>query len=342
MPDLNYENPAVTTEMDDIARYWLTDMGVDGFRLDALQHIVEEGTKQANTDSTHVWANAFHQYVDSVKSDALTVGEVQSTSFLSALYVPQAADLVFDFDLANAMIKSANQGSSGPIASQQKIVNGLYPPGQYAAFLTNHDQPRVMGDLNKSVNKAQVAADLLLTQPGVPFIYYGEEIGMNGAKPDERLRTPMQWDSTDATFGFTTGQPWELPQPDSATINVAAQSDDAESLLSHYRDLIRLRNTHPALQNGDFTPVKSASSHIYSFLRQSDEETLLVVINLSGDSVSDYNLSLASGFAGGMGVLVEGKGDLTQTEVGADGAFSDYLPVAELAPYSLTVIQFTR
>ena len=100
MPDLNYENPAVTSAMDDVARYWLTDMGADGFRLDALQHIVEEGTKQANTDATHVWANAFHQYVDSVKPDALTVGEVDDNSFLSAPYVPEGADLVFDFDLA--------------------------------------------------------------------------------------------------------------------------------------------------------------------------------------------------------------------------------------------------
>ncbi len=342
MPDLNYENPAVTTEMDDIARYWLDDMGADGFRLDALQHIVEEGTKQANTDSTHVWANAFHQFVNSVKPDALTVGEVQSNSFLSAAYVPDAADLVFDFDLANAMIKSANQGSSGPVASQQKIVNGLYPPSQYAAFLTNHDQPRVMGDLNKSVNKARVAADLLLTQPGVPFIYYGEEIGMNGAKPDERLRTPMQWDSSEGTFGFTTGKPWELPQPDYATVNVEVQTDDSASLLSHYRDLIRLRNTHPALQQGTFTAVKSASSHVYSFLRQSYEETLLVVINLSGDPVSDYGLSLAGGLTGETGTLVEGAGELTQPEVDTNGAFSGYLPLAELAPYSLTVIQFTR
>ncbi|MEO8397597.1 MAG: alpha-amylase family glycosyl hydrolase, partial [Chloroflexota bacterium] len=341
MPDLNYANPAVTTEMDDVANYWLTDMGADGFRLDALQHIVEEGTKQANTASTHTWANTFHQYVDSVKPDALTVGEVNATSFLSAPYVPEGADLVFDFDLANAMIKSANQGNSSSIISQQKIVNGLYPPSQYAAFLNNHDQNRVMGDLGNDVNKAKIAADLLMTQPGVPFIYYGEELGMSGAKPDERLRTPMQWDSPAPTVGFTTGTPWEAPQPDSATVNVAGETSDADSLLSHYRDLISLHNAHPALQHGDFTQVKSASNHVYSFLRHSDEETLLIVINLSGDPVSDYGLSLAKGFGGGTGTLVEGTGDLTEPVVDAEGAFSGYLPLAELAPYSLTVIQFT-
>ena len=150
----------------------------------------------------------------------------------------------------------------------------------------------------------------------------------------------MQWDSSDATFGFTTGQPWELPQPDYTTVNVAAQTDNPESLLSHYRDLIRLRNSHPALQQGDFTPVKSASSHVYSFVRRSEGETLLIVINLSGDAVSDYGLNLANGFTDGTGTLVEGAGSLAQPEVDANGAFANYLPLAELAPYSLTVIQF--
>ncbi|MEO8396069.1 MAG: alpha-amylase family glycosyl hydrolase, partial [Chloroflexota bacterium] len=201
MPDLNYANPAVMTEMDDIANYWLTDMGADGFRLDALQHIVEDGTKQQDTPATRQWATSFHEYVDSVKPDALTVGEINNSDFVSAAYVPSGADLTFDFDLATAMVNTAKQGSNNTMVSLQKRVNGLTPNGQYAAFLTNHDQNRVMGNLSGDVNKAKVAADLLLTQPGVPFIYYGEELGMSGTKPDERLRTPMQWDSPAPTVG---------------------------------------------------------------------------------------------------------------------------------------------
>jgi len=339
-PDLNYTNPDVTAAMDAVANYWLTDMGADGFRLDALQHIIEDGTKQQDTPQTRVWATTFHQYIDSVKPDALTVGEVNNSDFVSSAYVPGGADLTFDFDFANAMVGTAKQGTNNTMISLQKRVNGLTPNGQYAAFLTNHDQPRVMTDLSGNVDQAKVAASLLMTQPGVPFVYYGEEIGMSGAKPDERLRTPMQWDSSPTTGGFTTGEPWEPLQSDAETVNIAGETSDPNSLLSHYRDLIRLRDAHPALSEGDFTPVKSASNHIYSFLRHSGSETLLVLINLSGDAVSDYGLSLDKGFSGGQGSLVEGTGDLTQPEVDANGGFSGYLPLTSLAPYSLTVIQF--
>ncbi len=340
MPDLNYENPAVTAEMDDIARFWLQDMGADGFRLDALQHIVEEGQKQANTDATHAWAEAFKDYIKSIKPDALVVGEVDSNSFVSSSYVPKAADLVFEFDLAKAMVQSATQGNASNISGKQKQVDGLYPPNQYAAFLTNHDQNRVMNDLGGSTSKAEVAADLLLTQPGVPFIYYGEEIGMSGAKPDERIRTPMQWDSTATTGGFTTGTPWEALQNDYATVNIAAQTNNPASLLSHHRDLIHLRATHPALDHGDLTLVKSASRKVYSFVRHSDEETLLVVINLSGDAVSDYGLTLSSGLAAGTTAApIMGAEKVDQPAVSSDGGFANYLPTAELPPYSLLVIQ---
>ncbi len=338
MPDLNYENPAVTTQMDDIARYWLQDMGADGFRLDALQHIVEDGQNQVNTDATHAWANAFHQYIDSVSPDALTVGEVDSGSFVTSTYVPDAADLVFEFDLAGALLQSANQGSSAAVATLQNRAESLYPPGQYAAFLTNHDQNRTMNTLRGDANKAKVAADLLLTQPGVPFIYYGEEIGMSGIKPDERIRTPMQWDGTAHTGGFTSGTPWEVLQNDADTLNVAAETDDPDSLLSHYRDLIHLREAHPALAQGDFTAVDSGAKQVYSFLRRGDDETLLVVINLSGKPVSDYGLTLDAGAGGGQVSLIWGSGDLTQPEIDADGGFTGYVPLAELAPYSLTVI----
>ena len=339
MPDLNYTNPAVTSAIENVAHYWLQDMGVDGFRVDALQHIVENGQNQANTDATHEWANAFQSYIKSVDAGALTVGEVNASSYLAAPYVPEAADLVFAFDLADAMVQSANVGKSAAVMSLQNRAVDLYPPNQYAAFLTNHDQNRVMNTLRGSVDKAKVAATLVLTQPGVPFIYYGEEIGMSGIKPDERIRTPMQWDSTERTAGFTSGHPWQVLQNDIDTVNVnvAAQLDDPESLLSRYRDLIHLRAAHPALAHGDFVPVASNVSEVYSFLRRSDGETLLVVINLSGDVVTDYALSLDAGLPGAVVSSVYGAADPVQPVLSADGGFADYAPVPELAPYSLMV-----
>ncbi len=343
MPDLNYRNPAVTAEMDDVARYWLDDMGADGFRLDALQHIIEEGRAQANTDATHQWADDFHSYVDSVKPDALTVGEVFATDILSSTYVPEGADLTFDFDLAQSMLQAAKGGRSNSVSGIQERAVQLYSTNQYAAFLTNHDQNRVMNELGGDVNKAKLAATLLLTQPGVPFIYYGEEIGMMGAKPDERIRTPMQWDSTDKSGGFTTGRPWELLQNNAAAVNVAAQDSDSDSLLSAYRALIHLRESHPALQHGDYVPVESASRQLYSFMRHSAGETLLVIVNLGKTAVSDYGLTLADASLseGAQASLVDGTGSLTQPALEADGKFSSYTPLQELPPYTLTVIQFT-
>lgn len=341
MPDLNYTNPAVTAAMDDVAKFWLTDMGADGLRLDALQHIIEDGTKQQDTPQTRQWAAAFHQYVKSVAPNSLTVGEVNNNRFVASAYVPNGADLDFEFDLADAMVKSANSGRSDNVVSIQNSVDTLYPPGQYAAFLTNHDQNRLMNDLGKDANKAKVAADLLMTQPGVPFVYYGEEIGMQGAKPDEEIRTPMQWDTTPKTAGFTSGTPWEAPQNDTATVNVATEDSDPNSLLNHYRDLIHLREAHPALEEGKLIPVTSASHNVYSFVRQSDSETLLVVINLSNAAVSDYGLTLKQGLsASQQGSLIEGTGDLAQPQIDANGGFSNYLPLAQLPPDSLTIIRF--
>ncbi len=342
MPDLNYTNPAVTSAMENVAHYWLTDMGADGFRLDALQHIVENGQNQANTDATHAWANAFHDTITSIKPDALSVGEIDANSYLAAPYVPDGADLVFAFDLADAMLQSANVGNNSAVTTLQNRVVDLYPPNQYAAFLSNHDDNRSMNTLRHSVDKAKAAATLLLTPPGVPFIYYGEEIGMSGVKPDERIRTPMQWDATERTAGFTSGTPWEPLQNDIGEVNVAAQLDDPDSLLSRYRDLIHLRNAHPALLHGDYVPVASSVDEVYSFLRRSADETLLVVINLSGGAVTDYALSLDAGLPGANTSPVFGAPEAAAPVLNADGGFADYVPVPELAPYSLTVIAFTQ
>ena len=116
-------------------------------------------------------------------------------------------DLVFDFEQADAIMLGV-MGSDG-----QRVLNALefnynlYPDFQKANFLTNHDMNRVMHVFQGDENKAKAAAVILLTSPGVPFIYYGEEVGMLGAKPDEDIRLPMQW-STELNSGFSTGSPW--------------------------------------------------------------------------------------------------------------------------------------
>ena len=141
MPDLNYRDPAVVAEMDDVARYWLEDVGVDGFRLDGLKHIIEDGKQQENTPETLAWARDFQAYINSIKPDAIVVGEVWSNSFTASTYVPNV-DLVFEFDLAAAIVQSARGGNPNAVDSLQNRATQLYPPGEYATFLTNHDQNR--------------------------------------------------------------------------------------------------------------------------------------------------------------------------------------------------------
>ncbi|MEP6985713.1 MAG: alpha-amylase family glycosyl hydrolase, partial [Chloroflexota bacterium] len=185
MPDLNLSNPDVTAATHDIAKFWLDDMGADGFRMDGARYYVEDKDKLADSDGNLAWLKDWKGYVDSLKPDALMVGEVWTTSFVVSKYVPKSLDMAFEFDLATAMLNSAKSGTNGGVLPIETRSQKLYPPNQYARFLTNHDQNRTMFELTGDVNKAKIAASMLLTGTGVPFIYYGEEIGMMGAKPDE-------------------------------------------------------------------------------------------------------------------------------------------------------------
>lgn len=343
MPDLNLENDEVTQEIYDVTRFWLEETGVDGFRLDAAKHFIEEGNALEHTDSTFVWLQDYREFVRSVNPDALLVGEIWTDSDKVAPYVREnAVDLAFEFDLASALISSARFGLSSFVNDQLLLVDELYPPQQYATFLANHDQVRVMDSLNGDVGDARNAASLLLTLPGVPFMYYGEEIGMLGKKPDERIRTPMQWDATEGTAGFTIGQPYEALQDDYAEVNVSAQIDDPDSLLSHYRTLIAARNASPALRRGDFVPVEVNGRGVNAFLRIADEETVLVVMNLSDNLVNEYTLSLPEGTLSEIvdtPTLILGNAEVTAPQINAEGGFDEYQPVAQLPAFSTFVIK---
>jgi glycosidase len=247
--------------------------------------------------------------------------------------------------MAEGMVTSAKLRDRANVEKTQAKVDKLYPPGQFASFLTNHDQDRVRSEVEDE-GQAAVAASLYLLYPGVPFIYYGEEIGMQGVKPDEDIRRPMQWTSDG---GFTTGTPWRPYFDDVETRNVAVQDGEASSLLNHYRGLIRLRNTYPALRTGDWRPVevsKEAPS-VYSFMRSQGDERFLVLINLGDKPVTDYALSLETQPAANAsaaplkGELVFGPKDALQTipAMPAEG-LEGYKPLPILPPYTTFVIRY--
>jgi alpha-amylase len=335
MPDLNYRDPAVTAEMYDVARFWLEEMGVDGFRLDAVQYLIEDGNQQVGTPQTHAWLADFHRFCTDIAPDTLTVGEVWANTPIVAPYVADdEMTLAFEFDLADAIVAGVESGDPAWFAYVLQEVEGAYPHQRYAPFLTNHDQDRVMSQLDQDGEKAHLAATVLLTLPGVPFIYYGEEIGMTGQKPDERIRTPMQWDGGE-NAGFTTGLPWEALNGDYETTNVVTESGDQNSLLNRYRRLIQLHNQHVALQLGGFLPLNGSCHSVYGFLRYNAEESTLVLLNFADQEQSNCSFSLPQSALP--------PGDYAPTEllagatvspftVDGDGGFSDYVPVEVLAP----------
>jgi glycosidase len=337
MPDLNYTNPEVTDEMHNVIRFWLEDMGADGYRLDAIKYLIEEGEKQESTEATHAWLKDFYTYYKSVKPDAFTVGEVWSASVAVVKYIGDEFDSAFQFDLANSMLDAANLGKRIQIDGQMTQTLRAYVPNTYATFLTNHDQARVMSVLGTE-GEARVAAMLLLTHPGIPFVYYGEEIGMSGTGPDENKRTLMQW-SADDYAGFSTCFPWQPANDDYETVNVAAQDADPDSLLTLYRNLIALRNEHPALMVGDYIKVETDVQPIYTFIRQVPGETILVVINLSREDVSEYAITLESSSLTGEVQAIDllNGTDIAAPMLNEAGGFTGYKPL-EVIPARMGLI----
>jgi glycosidase len=344
MPDLNVANPEVTAALVGVARFWLEDMGVDGFRLDAARHLIEEGPQLENTPATFTWLADFRLRVEAIKPDALLVGEVWDATSTAARYVNEGAfDVAFEFALASAILGSVRLGDAGTLANVQAEVLDAYPAGGYAAFLTNHDQNRTMDVLGRDPAASALAATLLLTNPGVPFIYYGEELGLRGRKPDEEIRTPLPWDATPPGYGFTTGQPWEAMAPDAETVTVNSQTADPDSLLTHYRSLTRLRETHTALRTGELIPLDAASRGVYAFLRHDATETIAVVANLSDEPVDDVSLTLDGGPLCGspVGEALLGSTDARAPQINASGGFDDYRPIDRLEPRQAIVIRFS-
>jgi hypothetical protein len=137
-----------------------------------------------------------------------------------------------------------------------------------------------MDVLGGNIAKAKVAASLLLTIPGIPYLYYGEEIGMYGQKPDEDIRLPMQW-SNGKNAGFSSGNAWRAPHKTYTQYNVSAEDLDDSSLLNHYRKFISLRNQIPALRAGQYTNIPTENSAVMSFARFQNKDTVFVISNTS-------------------------------------------------------------
>lgn len=284
MPDLNYENQAVKDTMFAISDFWVNDIGVDGFRLDAVKHIIEDGAQMENTPANFTFLEEYHAYYKQNNPETFTVGEAWTSTDQVIRYVSNdRLDLCFEFDLAGSMIQAVQNSQVEQLEGKILEVYNRYPHLRYGTFLTNHDMNRVFSVFAGDETRMKLAASVYLTLPGTPFLYYGEEIGMFGTKPDEFIRRPMQW-TAGARAGFTSGTPWVGINASYVTYNVASETSDSTSLLSHYRRLIHLRNNEIALRLGTYLPGYTSSSEVLAFLRQYEDETVVVIVNTGSQS----------------------------------------------------------
>lgn len=288
-PDLNLDNPEVRKEIVDIAAFWLNEIKVDGFRMDAARHIFPDERAEDN-HQFWVW---FKEEMEKIRPDVYLVGEVWSDAKTVAPYLKGLPSL-FNFDLGYAITHVAQAGRDTiNLVQQYKNIRDYYKSitTDYldATFVKNHDQTRLLTELKGDVDKAKMAAALLLTMPGTPYLYYGEEIGMVGDKlktfedrfgPDAYVREPFIWDSGTNEKLQTS---WEVPQysTDKTVVPFSRQKDDPKSLFNFYKKLIQYRNSSAALTYGGIEDAGIKINEVVGFTRVHNEESALVLHNVS-------------------------------------------------------------
>ena len=319
-PDLNWRDPDLPGVFFEEMKFWL-DLGVDGFRLDVINMIAKDKKFRNNPVVFGIQAFQKHIYTRNRKRSVTIVtrirklldqyenttgiGEIYSlppgNAKTAARYLARGHDgihLAFDFSLifstwnAHAYYKCI------------KTWNDSIPQGGWPCnVLSNHDLFRSIDRIpwrTSKEEKAKVAAAMLLTLRGTPFIYYGEEIGMHNGhirkhnirdplgkrywplfSGRDKARTPMQW-NTETNAGFTSGTPWLPVNGDAVSRNVKQQDGERNSLLNHYRKIIRVRRSSEALQKGAWIPMENGKQGILAYFRKTNDERILVVLNFTG------------------------------------------------------------
>ena len=288
-PDLNYWNPEVRSAVQDVVRFWL-DRGADGFRVDAIGCLYEEGAATApggveicqSHPKTHEFLKGMRSILDGY-ADRVMLAEAWQPEFFGngrdEFHLAFSNDAEVGLQLA-AMLDDP----SGIFNVLPQMFAQMPAEAQVACWLSNHDFGRVMSKVDGDADRAATVAVLLMTLPCTPIVYYGDEVGMahgTGVVVDGRdqARTPMAW-SGGAGAGFTTGTSWLPPSPDPGTANVAAQDGKPGTLLTLYRDLGALRNRVGSLGGRDWAVVPAAGDGApFAYVRGPEGRRVLVVIN---------------------------------------------------------------
>jgi alpha-amylase len=333
MPDLNFENPDVRKEIIKIGQFWLKQ-GLDGFRLDAAKHIY--GDFNSNQSSPEIvkknqdWWQEFRTGMSEVNKSAYIIGEVWDSPVVIAPYLDKF-NSAFNFDLAKKILSTVDSERGEDIAFYLNRIYDLYKKssgGTFidAPFLSNHDQTRVMSELKGNIEHAKAAAAVLLTLPGNPFIYYGEEIGMKGMKPDEYLREPMIWNEGGKPGNGTTT--WEASRFNKESAgSVEVQLKDKASLLNTYKTWIQWRNQEAALRDGGIESFALDSKDVIAFVRRTEKEKVLVLHNVTG---KELVIDIAQGKA---------KSEFSQVEFSGKAGTKLTDGKLTLPPYGSTVLK---
>lgn len=325
-PDLNFRNPQVRQAILNVMKFWLS-RGVDGFRVDAVAHLVEDDAFRDEPEDvnyepsqndysklihvhtvdhaeTHKFIREMRKLSDSFPGERVLLTEAYVPLKQLVTYYGEAdaseAHLPFNFQLIQSPWKARE------IAEFVDAYDAALPAYAWPNWvLGNHDKPRIASRVGHQ--DARLAALLLLTLRGTPTIYYGDELGMTDVTiPPEKVqdpaekrepgkgqgrdpeRSPMQWDASPFS-GFSETEPWLPLADDFKTRNVANQTANAESMLNFYKELLKLRNSTPALAIGDYKTVKISDS-FFAYQRKYKNDEMIIALNFSSKEGSDFVL----------------------------------------------------
>jgi len=334
-PDLNFENPEVQEAMFDVVRFWL-DLGIDGFRLDAVPYLFEEeGTNCENLPQTHAFLRRLRQMIDTEFPGRVVLAEANQwpqdvVEYYGTDEEPEC-HMCFHFPVMPRLYYAIREGRASPIIDILADTPEIPASGQWGTFLRNHDEltlemvsteeraamygwyasdPRMRANigirrrlaplLDGSRAEIELINALLLSLPGSPCLYYGDEIGMgDNIWLDDRdaVRTPMQW-TPDRNAGFSTADPGKLYLPavqsliyHHAAVNVEAQLSSPSSLLHWVRGMLAIRRRHPVFGLGSYVQLTCDNEAVLAYLRVMhadrapsgvEPETVLCLANLSG------------------------------------------------------------
>jgi alpha-glucosidase len=288
-PDLNYRNPEVVAAALDVARFWL-DRGVDGFRCDVIELLVESATDCGFLDETKDIVRQLRTVLDGY-DERVMVAEPSNLSDASPLFGNgnDMFHMAFHFGYGYFWGFPFGSGSANGITQTFQSSLDTYPAGaQDALVIGSHDVPRAYATALGDETKTRRAAAIQLTVAGTPFIYYGDELGLRPGTTEvvdsrDAARTPMLW-SKEAGFGFSNATPWIPFGPDAELTNLEVERADPNSTYEFYRTLLELRRGRKVWGTGTFTLLDTGSEQVFAFLREDDFMGYVVAINMTEEA----------------------------------------------------------